>query len=161
MSKMEQVRTPVLISSGMVPVNSCCSPAWATQWDLVSFVGISYPLASWWLSGKESTCNTGDAGDLGSIPGLNLGAWQAIVYGVAESAEQLNMHTSYMFHIFPKNIWNSIYSLKKEKNSEVLTLLIASVSISLSRNMYYSKSWERGGLCLLLLLISYNAEPSA
>ena len=22
-----------------------------------------------WLSGKESACNTGDAGDLGSIPG--------------------------------------------------------------------------------------------
>ena len=24
----------------------------------------------WWLSGKESTCNAGDAGDMGSIPGL-------------------------------------------------------------------------------------------
>ena len=23
-----------------------------------------------WLSGKESTCNAGDAGDVGSIPGL-------------------------------------------------------------------------------------------
>ena len=22
----------------------------------------------WWFSGKESTCNTGDAGDMGSIP---------------------------------------------------------------------------------------------
>ena len=55
----------------------------------------------WWLSGKESTCNTGD---LGSIPGLgrssgegngyplqysclennmNRGAWWATVHGVA------------------------------------------------------------------------------
>ena len=24
----------------------------------------------WWLSGKESTCNSGDIGDVGSIPGL-------------------------------------------------------------------------------------------
>ena len=23
----------------------------------------------WWLSGKESPCNAGDAGDMGSIPG--------------------------------------------------------------------------------------------
>ena len=23
----------------------------------------------WWLSGKESTCNVGDTGDAGSIPG--------------------------------------------------------------------------------------------
>ena len=24
----------------------------------------------WWLSGKESTCNSGDIGDVGLIPGL-------------------------------------------------------------------------------------------
>ena len=24
----------------------------------------------WWLSGKESSCNAGDTGDVGSIPGL-------------------------------------------------------------------------------------------
>ena len=24
----------------------------------------------WWLSGKESMCNAGDTGDMGSIPGL-------------------------------------------------------------------------------------------
>ena len=23
----------------------------------------------WWLSGKESTCSAGDAGDMGKIPG--------------------------------------------------------------------------------------------
>ena len=59
-----------------------------------------------WLSGKESTCNAGDAGDAGLIPdsgrsggGRNgnlfqyffqenpmvRGAWQAIVHGVAKS----------------------------------------------------------------------------
>ena len=58
---------------------------------------------SWWLSGKESTCN---AGDLGSIPGLGRspgevngtplqysclenptdgGAWKAAVHSVAKS----------------------------------------------------------------------------
>ena len=24
---------------------------------------------SWWLRGKESACNAGDAGDVGSVPG--------------------------------------------------------------------------------------------
>ena len=27
-------------------------------------------VTSWWLSGKESACSTGDAGDLGLIPWL-------------------------------------------------------------------------------------------
>ena len=67
---------------------------------------------SWWLSGKESTCNAGATGDSGSIPGsgrspegangnplqcsclenpIDRGAWQATVHGVTESdtAEQL------------------------------------------------------------------------
>ena len=60
--------------------------------------------------GKESGCNTGDAGDTGSVPGLgrspggghdnplqhscqenpiDRGAWQALVPGVAESRTQL------------------------------------------------------------------------
>ena len=59
-----------------------------------------------WLSGKESTCNAEDAGDLGLIPGsgrspggghgnplqysclentMDRGAWQAIVHGIAKS----------------------------------------------------------------------------
>ena len=58
------------------------------------------------LSNKESTCNSGDAGDTGSIPGsgrspeegngnllqyscpenpIDGGAWQATVHGVAKS----------------------------------------------------------------------------
>ena len=64
----------------------------------------------WWLSGKESTCNTGDAKDAGSIPGLGIfpggghgnqlqcscmenpldrGAWQVTVHVIAESQTQL------------------------------------------------------------------------
>jgi len=64
-----------------------------------------------WLSGKESTCNAGDARDVGSIPGsgrspeegngnplqcswlensMDRGAWWAIVYGVSESQIQLS-----------------------------------------------------------------------
>ena len=59
---------------------------------------------------KESTCNVGDAGDMGSIPGsgrspggghgnplqysclenpMDRGAWRATVYGVAKSQTQL------------------------------------------------------------------------
>ena len=70
-----------------------------------------------WLRGKESTCNTGDTGDMSSIPGLgrflrgghsnplqysslenlmNRGAWQAAVHGVSKSRtllKQLPTHT--------------------------------------------------------------------
>jgi len=57
-----------------------------------------------WLSCKESTCNTGDTGDPGLIPGsasgegndnplqysclgnpMDRGAWQATVHGIAKS----------------------------------------------------------------------------
>ena len=31
---------------------------------------LSHHWFPWWLSGKESTCKAGDAGDVGSIPGL-------------------------------------------------------------------------------------------
>ena len=64
------------------------------------YVQIGLP---WWLSGKESACNAGATGDVGSIPGLgrspgggngnplqysclenpmNRGAWQATVHRV-------------------------------------------------------------------------------
>ena len=64
----------------------------------------------WWLSGKESTCNTGDTEDADSVPGLEIspggghgnplqcscmenpldrGAWQATVCLIAESQTQL------------------------------------------------------------------------
>ena len=59
----------------------------------------------WWLSGKESACNAGAAGDMGLIPGLGIspgggngyplqdfcldnpmdgGAWCATVYSIAD-----------------------------------------------------------------------------
>ena len=31
---------------------------------------MEYSEQYWWLSGKESACNAGAAGDVGSIPGL-------------------------------------------------------------------------------------------
>ena len=64
----------------------------------------------WWLSSKESACNAGEAGDVGSIHGLerspggghsnplqysclenpmDRGAWQATVHRVAKSQTQL------------------------------------------------------------------------
>ena len=62
-----------------------------------------------WLSGKESACSAGDAGDLGLIPGsgssrvgngnplqyfcsenpMDRGAWRATVHRVAKSSTQL------------------------------------------------------------------------
>ena len=69
----------------------------------------------WWLIGKESVCNVGDAGDAGSTPGsgrssgvgngnplqysclensTDRGAWQAAVPGVAKSQTRLSMHTN-------------------------------------------------------------------
>ena len=65
-----------------------------------------------WLSGKESACNAGDVGDVGSIPGsgrssgggngtpledsclenpMHRGAWEAAVHGVTKS--QTHTHT--------------------------------------------------------------------
>ena len=64
-----------------------------------------------WLSGKESACNAGNAGDERLIPGLgrspgggngnplqysclenptDRGAWQVIIFGVAKSRTRLN-----------------------------------------------------------------------
>lgn len=34
-SEMEQVKTPVLISSGILPVNSHCAPGWVTHPELI------------------------------------------------------------------------------------------------------------------------------
>ena len=68
----------------------------------------------WWLRGKESVCNAGDAGDTDSTPGsgrspggghgnplqhsglenpMHRGAWWATVHGVAKSWIQLTGHT--------------------------------------------------------------------
>ena len=82
----------------------------------VHYVGLS-----WWLSSKESTCNAGDAGDLGSIPGsgrspreengnllqcscwenpMDRGAWRLTVHRLAESQTWLSdwafMHVHYV-----------------------------------------------------------------
>ena len=67
-----------------------------------------------WLSGKESACNSGDSGDVASIPGsgkshgvgnsnplqyscpenvMDSGAWWAIVHGVTNSWTRLSTHT--------------------------------------------------------------------
>ena len=70
----------------------------------------------WWLSGKGPACNEGDAGDMGSIPGLgrspggrhgnplqysclenpvDRGAWWATVHGVAKSRTHLKQLSTY------------------------------------------------------------------
>ena len=80
----------------------------------------------WWLSGKESACNAGAAGDVGSIPGsgrspgggqgnplqysclenpMDRGAWRATVHGVMKSwtrLKQLSMHAH------ERDVWVSL-----------------------------------------------------
>ena len=67
----------------------------------------------WWFSGKESTCNAGDTGDAGLIPGwgkspgggngnplqytclenlMDREAWRATDHGVKKSPTQLSMN---------------------------------------------------------------------
>ena len=75
----------------------------------------------WWLSHKESTCNAGDTGDMGSIPGLgrfpggrygnplqysylentmDRGAWQATVQGCTESdTSEATQHARLMYTV--------------------------------------------------------------
>ena len=81
--------------------------------------GTLFQERSWWLSGKESTCTAGDAGDTSSIPESgrspggehgnpfqhsclenpkDRGAWWAIVHGIAKSQtwlKWLRMHRPY------------------------------------------------------------------
>ena len=79
----------------------------------VSNLSVGFP---WYLSGKESACNAGVTGDLGSIPGqerspgrghgnllqysclenlVDRGAWWATVHKVAKSGTQLKQLSTY------------------------------------------------------------------
>ena len=121
--------TPVLIESSvqrcriLEPVSYTRTTSHGGR-DSSLILGISYTEymgLPQWLSGTESTCNTGD---LGLIPGwgrppggahgiphqysslenpMDRGAWQATVHSVTESdmTEQLSMHalTEYIFQI--------------------------------------------------------------
>ena len=40
-----------------------------TSWSWLYRPPLPLPGLPWWLSGKESACNAGSAGDTGSIPG--------------------------------------------------------------------------------------------
>ena len=77
-------------------------------------------------AGKEATCNAGDTGDVGSIPGsgrfpggrngkplqysclenpMDGGAWWAAVHGVAEGQSRLNDFTfTFHFHALEKEM---------------------------------------------------------
>ena len=43
------------------------------MWEVLIAVSSGLP---WWLSGKESSCNAGDAGDLGMIPWVGKIPWR-------------------------------------------------------------------------------------
>ena len=84
-----------------------------------------------WLSGKESTCNAGDARDLGSIPELgripgrgngnslqcsclgntmDRGAWWATVNGVVKIIYKGDSFPDYLWPIFPAHVHIWSYS---------------------------------------------------
>ena len=72
---------------------------------IICMLCVFYHRFPWWLSGKDSTCNAGAAGDTGLIPGsgrspggrygnllqysclessMDRGAWRSTVHGVAK-----------------------------------------------------------------------------
>ena len=80
----------------------------------------------WWLSGKESACNAGATGDVGSIPGSGRspgggqptpvflpgksheqrGAPRATVHGVAKSQTQLKqLSTAHLIKNSTETLW--------------------------------------------------------
>ena len=97
---------------------------WSRQ--LWTCLGWSQPFTrvSWWLSGQESTCNAGDEGDMGLIPGLgkSLGrghgyplqysclenpmshreAWQTTVHRVTKSQTQLKWFITHTHSTLPR-----------------------------------------------------------
>ena len=92
--------------SGGWAARTSLSPDYWYSWNLGS------PGLSWWLSGKESSCNAEDAGSIpGSIwsPGeengnplqysclgnlMERGSWQATVHRVTKNWTQLSMRSS-------------------------------------------------------------------
>ena len=93
----------------------------------------------WWFSGKESTCNAGNAGDIGSIPGsgrfprgrngnslqysclenpMDRGAWRATVHRVAKSRMQLSMQ-----YCFPAHLHHFTCPPPKSRASDFFTFL--------------------------------------
>ena len=87
----------------------------------------------WWLSSKESTCNAGAAGDVGSIPGsgrslgrglgkplqysclenpIDRGAWLATVYKVMKNWTWLKWLST---HTHARVTWVLVYRIDKDK----------------------------------------------
>ena len=87
---------------------------------------MSFPVGS---DGKESTCNAGDTGDVGLIPGLgrspeeengnplqysflknpmNIGVWWATLHRVSKNLTQLSRQRE---AFFPKSTWPHVAKL--------------------------------------------------
>ena len=94
------------------------SPALEAEFPTTGPPGKFFSVGFWffpqWLSGKESACNAGDIGHMGSIPWsgrspgegngnslqysclgnpMGRGAWQDIAYGVTKRGTWLSIHT--------------------------------------------------------------------
>ena len=139
-----------------------------------------YTIYTWdglpqWLSGKESTCNAGDTGDAGLIPGserslegghssplqysclenpTDRGAWQAIVHRVAKSQAwaSTSIHETlhekiYETHVAPK------IRLREAKNGNLLSKMKCSDQVASS-----SASGNQPG-CSVRASIHDNQHP--
>ena len=79
---------------------------------------------AWWLSGKESTCNAGDTGDSGSIPGsgraplqysclenpMDRGSWRVTVHRVSKSWPWLKQLSTCVHMETARYFWGASYS---------------------------------------------------
>ena len=113
-----------------------------------------------WFSSKESVCNAGDAGDLGSIPGsgrslgaengnpvpysclgnpIDRGAWQATVHGVAKSQTQLSTQ-----------VWKHVLERKS---------LFPARCLELSRYWALSLLWLAGRTRGMMLCLPWGRPP--
>ena len=109
-------------------------------------------------AGKESTCN---AGDLGSVPGLERSPGEAkgyprqysglensmycIVHGVSKGQTQLSDFFTIVYIIFRSNHWNT-YSLKHQNYSRMLQMWLWKSCLKMT-NRNLSKGRESQGLC--------------
>ena len=75
----------------------------------------------WWLSGKEHTCNAGDTGDVGLIPGSGRspggGAWQLIPVFLPGEFHRQGAWWAMVYTIAKSRTWLKRLSMRKRKKT--------------------------------------------
>ena len=128
---------------------------------------------SWWLSGKESTYNSGITGKSGSIPGsgrspggghgnplqdsclenpMDRGAWQATVHRVTKSRAWLKWLSTHA-HIYWAGQKVCLHFNKFFGQPNIYTLIF--LSLSLSSIIYFFKIWDDWFIILLIYLLFF------